>query len=243
MKTRNFLRTDPRESVNSASCVVEVVTRKPRGASMPHSSGLTGVKEMRGVVGRVASYNRAERRASEAQYRKQEPELVSTKKLRTGVINGGVWTSDPQPQIIQRQRVSVLQPDERQPLDFLLGSSIHGRWTNVLDTVEEWSLLEEGWDGEEADALSEEILRTVKSFIAVAERYGVAEPRPYISADGEVGFIWDGEKKASVTFTESDRFLAFCPRAGMPDMRLAGPLDVAICSPSLFESLREHTAV
>ena len=110
-------------------------------------------------------------------------------------------------------------------------------WDGVRAALVAWSILRDDWDGDDAVAPVQAQLRAAETFIAGSEAHNIREPRPYVAADGEIGFHWDGAPKATVSFLPSDRFLVFCPRKGDEPLRIAGPLDIAACSAEMFKSL------
>ncbi len=110
-------------------------------------------------------------------------------------------------------------------------------WGGVRAALVAWSALRDDWDGDDAVAPVASQLRAAERFVAGSEAHCVREPRTYVTADGEIGFHWDGATKATVSFLPSDRFLVFCPREGDEPLRIAGPLDIAACSAEMFKSL------
>ncbi len=123
--------------------------------------------------------------------------------------------------------------DERDVQALRLGD----RWTHIRAVVARWRSLKDDWDGDDAVAPTSAQMRAVDSFIGAAAENGVREPRSYIGRDGEVGFHWDGRRKATVSFLAEGRFLAFCPRPDAEPLRMAGPLDIAACSQEMFAAL------
>lgn len=111
-------------------------------------------------------------------------------------------------------------------------------WRDTRAQIEQWAALQPDWNGDDADPPTRAQIVAVRSFVSEAERRGVREPRPYIAADGEIGFHWDGERKASVSFLPQNRFLAFCPRGTGEPVRISGPLDIAACSREMFDALK-----
>lgn len=111
-------------------------------------------------------------------------------------------------------------------------------WRDTRAQIERWAALQPDWNGDDADPPTRAQIVAVRSFVSEAERRGVREPRPYIAADGEIGFHWDGERKASVSFLPQNRFLAFCPRGTGEPVRISGPLDIAACSREMFDALK-----
>lgn len=185
----------------------------------------------------VHTINRVDRRSAESRERRYE------RRSSLGLMHDAKALTR-QPVTTNSAKISALFALKHSaPETKIYGSSnvleVHQGWHEILDVLDEWSKLDDGWDGDDAAPVSHDILDAALAFAVAAENAGIAKPRPYIAADNEIGFIWDGERKASVTFLGTDRFLALCPRDGLPDLRLSGPLDIATSSMSLFTSLRD----
>lgn len=125
--------------------------------------------------------------------------------------------------------------------DLLTRKEAASKWSKTKSIIGEWSALQHDWDGEEALAPTRDQVRAINMFVERAELAGVREPRAYISSDTEMGFHWDGQEKASVSFLHEGKFLAFCPAyLDEPAIRVVGPLDLAAASTKLFEALAKH---
>lgn len=111
-------------------------------------------------------------------------------------------------------------------------------WPTIDRLVTAWSSLEDDWDNCDALAPCPQQIRTLRSFVFKCEHEGIKEPRGFITSDTEIGFHWDGFRKASVSFLFEGKFLAFCPRENETDVRISGPFDIATCSMTLFSALR-----
>jgi hypothetical protein len=123
------------------------------------------------------------------------------------------------------------------PLNVAPFGSITAEWAGARAALAGWATLQEDWDDDGAAPLPAVLLEAVQSFIEAAEKGQVAEPKPYISSDGEVGFHWEGKARAVVSFLTEDRFLAYVGRLDGSPVRIAGPLELATASKALFEAL------
>jgi hypothetical protein len=110
-------------------------------------------------------------------------------------------------------------------------------WPIVRQVIDNWSELETGWDGECAEPISKETLALVVTFVDKAEQHRVREPRPTISSDGELGFVWHGQTRAAISFLPSGEILVVCVEGEESLVRAKGPLNMESIPEILFKVL------
>lgn len=112
-------------------------------------------------------------------------------------------------------------------------------WHLVRSASREWADLEDGWDDDDAPALSTDQIEALEAFTAVAEQCHLPEPSPYIAPDGEAGFHWKASRRSSVSFLADGRFIGFCPTVDGIGVRFSGPLRFADKCEALFRAISE----
>ncbi len=239
MKTHNLLKNVGRQEKSNQLITELSVGRHGRRSNL---DAVDVLNVARNTTIKSSIQNRNERRAYEALEKKTAGTYkVLTKQRDPKFIARGNRDLLFQPRQIAQPKADFVQVHETDALRLVLSTNSGRAWSNILDAIDEWSGLLDGWDGEDAQPIADSVIQSANAFVEVAERYSIAEPVPYISPDGEIGFIWEAAAKASVSFSPLDRFSAFCPREGLAAVRIAGPLDISACSSSLFEGLRNLT--
>ena len=154
-------------------------------------------------------------------------QAVSNEQLRQTYLRPGTAVE----KTFDKPRLKFLHAVAVAPTDAL-------HWAEVCEKISEWSSLQEDWDDNGAMPIDSVILRAADKFMIECETRTVKQPRPYISSDGEIGFHWKGELRASISFlSESNRFLAYVERSDAEPVRIGGPLDIATSSNIMFEAL------
>lgn len=233
------ISNEPENTLGSAT----MTTRRASSIASPSGQNLAKARDAEDKARFHLEVNRNSRRSTEADRRLHEELSRPTKNLEGTILLRGSRPLLKERHVKRQSYKPIVLRDELSSEKIFSDARDSSRWLGIASALEEWRNLEDDWDGVDALAPSHKVLNVVSSFVAQAEHYGVSEPRPFIDSSGEVGFIWGNLSRASVSFSMDDRFSAFCPREEKVDLRIAGPLDIALCSPTLFESLRDHSAL
>src|ERR1700691_3003586 len=93
-------------------------------------------------------------------------------------------------------------------------------WDDLHNKLNKWELLPEDWDGYDSICPSNTVIKYCHDFLYQSQKYNIAVPEIYIAGDGEIGFRWNTDLYASVSFLNDGNIIIFCQKPKLEPLRI-----------------------
>lgn len=138
----------------------------------------------------------------------------------TGVRRSHAWRTDKSSTSeLKRAKVIAIQPDQSRRIRNRKTYD-RAKWDDVWAALANWG---EFVATDDIPAPKRWAIGLLDEFAKEAQFHGKAQPRPYFSSDGEIGFRWlSADTRASISITIDGDFFGLIAKAGQVPFRLRG---------------------